>query len=421
MHCRGCSAIVLLIGKAIVKQLDWSSFLFCATTLTIPAVRGTNIGLIFASLSLTLTLLCSFVVVAITGVRFTRRLEERISSVYRLARSWIASSWRLAQDLIPQMDMFVLITLLVLYFLMSSDESLPASVRHLSDHCSSSESLPSGGPDPHARVDVCVAADEPLPHTVSDIAVYNAGLRGGGSVAAASGCSRRDLRGRKMVRRTAALPQIGSLLLQKCCKVRCNKQFSSQEVYDWRSKLRALTKRDQDQLLWNLISNQTGGATDPTWLFLDRTVCRKGIFMLSGASHRLKTFRTAILRGQQLPPLDLRTLSKQSVRLGPKAADVNSYLEGSVPCRGIIGLWSLFHCMPECTQFFPSWLTPLAGTSSEKQSKTQCQSVWNYIQNYLRDMCIQAYTDRVIGIERCGMYGHRFVLVSRDDDVCQRL
>ena len=86
-----------------------------------------------------------------------------------------------------------------------------------------------------------------------------------------------------------------------------------------------MEKRDQDQLLWN-IAGKVKGVSHRSWEFLGKRVCRTSIFILTGASHRLQTFRTAQQRGQSLPPMDLRTLEKPPT-MGKQSTDVNNYLQ----------------------------------------------------------------------------------------------
>ena len=105
------------------------------------------------------------------------------------------------------------------------------------------------------------------------------------------------------------------------------RKFGKAEVHDWRKKIRSLQKRDQDQMLWNIVSNVENTSKHRSWMFLGQAVCRPAMFELTRASHRLKEFRKAQIRGQAMPPLDLRCMNKKATGLGPKARDVDYYLE----------------------------------------------------------------------------------------------
>jgi len=182
--------------------------------------------------------------------------------------------------------------------------------------------------------------DEPLPDDVDHLSddVWERELPP--DVEDLSGAERSDAgplcamprRGQRHANKTSGVDRvkIAGLLKRKCgCPAPCGAQFQVEEVATWLDGFSELIKPDQDALLFSLARQAHTGAMavqscHARWQFLDKPVCRKVMFWLTGAERRLKAYRCYIRQGVDLPPPDLRQHDR--LRKTPASIDALEFL-----------------------------------------------------------------------------------------------
>ena len=118
---------------------------------------------------------------------------------------------------------------------------------------------------------------------------------------------------------------ITEVIQQHCCQACCCENVVIAAVAQWRKGFAQLSKPDADMLLFNLaqLAAVSAGKTRP-WMFLGQMVCRKAMFLLTGAGRRLRYFRKSLAEGAVAPPMDLRF--RRMIRNQSAKTDVVEYL-----------------------------------------------------------------------------------------------